>query len=266
MKTFLYLIPALLLHFLPVNTMVGQNENSINQDSITADDYILVVNGIVTSKKEIWERRPNPEMGRPDRLIEIRLKLDILTVLEGVLPVDTKQLDISIIENHKLLAQNNINVGDQGVFYLDSFKNRYKLSGFNRKGSLSDLEKLDNEPRQVDTIQMKGIRWNYSNLDTNLTDKQIAQLLETPENIPGRLILRSNKLKSKALSQIAGKYKLNDAFIVTMVSNKGPFPPPGGYVYWGVCGTKNGEWFIWQPGYKELRSGKVLTDPQRYMK
>jgi len=266
MKKFLYLIPALLLHILPINTVVGQNENSINHDSITVNDYDLVVTGVVISKEEIWDRRPNPEMGRPDILLEIKLKLDVLTVLEGVLPVDKKQLDISIIENQKLLADNNINVGDQGVFYLNRMEKRYKLSGFNKKGSLSDLKKVDNEARQLDPAQTNRIQWNYNNLDTNFTDKQIAKLLETPENIPGRLIIRSNRLKNKALSQIAGKYKLKDAFVVTMVSHKGPLPPPGGYVYWGVCGLKNGEWFIWQPGYKELIPGKTLTYPQRYMK
>ncbi len=205
-------------------------------------------------------------MGVPDQLIEIKLKLNISTVIEGKLSIDKKQLDISIIENQRMLAQNSISVGNTGVFYLDRIENRYKLIGFDRIKNVSVVERKANESPKNDTVKQKGINWRYNNLDTNLTDQQIASLLENPENIPGRLIIKSNNLKKRALTQIAKKYELDDAFVVFMISNKGPYPPPGGYVYWGVCGTINGEWYIWQPGYKDLRSGKELIDPQRYMK
>ena len=270
MKQILYytMVPMILTFILPANTIIGRSKNEKPSYCVSfiVNDSALVVSGIITEKEEIWDRRSNPLMGRPDILLEIRLKLKVISIIEGSLPKNTKNINIVIAENQKLLAQNNLAVGDRGIFYLDSYKNPYRLMNFERIENSNKAENEKNTSSQTDTFQFPEKSMNTLTTDSIITDQQIAKWLENSDNIPGRLIVRSEELKQKALKEISTRYKLKNASVVTMISHQGPCPPPGGYVYWGVCGTINGNWFIWQPGYDDLHPGKELTDPKRYQK
>ncbi|MBW8048831.1 MAG: hypothetical protein FVQ77_00525 [Cytophagales bacterium] len=226
-------------------------------------DHILVVSGVITEKEEIWNRRSNTKMGRPDKLIGINLKLKIITLKEGSLPVNTNEIDIAIT-NQKLLATNSLAEGDTAIFYLNSINNQYRLVDF--KELKKKINERKNKPSHVDTVKQPVFEKNISKTDTPLTEQDITQWLETPDNIPGRLIRISNKLKQEVLQKIAKKYQLKNAKVVTLVSHQGPTPPFGGYVHWGVTGTIKGIWYIWQPGREGLRQGKELIDPKRHQK
>jgi hypothetical protein len=94
----------------------------------------------------------------------------------------------------------------------------------------------------------------------------LARLWTNPDEISGRLIQKFENLRHAALEKIAAQYQLSHAEILTLVSFRGPEPPSGGYVYWGVTGIRNGKWVVWQPGYQGLRDGNVLEDPKRHQK
>jgi len=258
------LLGTFIFFILPTNNITGKGCTGYTKldQSAAKEDYTLVVSGTITEKKEIWDRRSNPLLGRPDILKEIKFKLEIITLIKGKLPKNTKQIDMSITKNQKLLAQNYLAEGDTGTFYLNSINKLYSVVDY------TDIKKntkpAENEPSPADTVKAPSLVSNLIKRDT-ITNEEIAQLLEKPDYIPWRLILKFENLKKAALQKIAKKYQLNNTMVVTLISHQGPRPPSGGYLYWGVSGRIKGKWHIWQPG-KGLRQGKDLVDPKRYQK
>ncbi len=203
------------------------------------------ITGKAMDREEIWDRRPNPLMGRPDWLEEI-----ILTVR----PSSGPDITISIKGEKLLIKYKTITAGSRGVFRVTGRKMPYSLVSFEPfKGSGSREENIVPKKTAKPVPTPKPVKTPI-----------YVTLLES-EKISGRDIIKSKTLQDKAVREIAKKYGIKNAAFVTKTSFQGPVPPPGGYVYWGVKGLVKGADHIWQYGYG-LRRGSELEDPQRYNK
>ena len=231
------------------------------QLNISKADSTLVVRGTIVEKSEVWNRRSNPMMGRPDWLEEIRLKIEPDTLLSGVLESGIIEMTLSIKEQH-FLALNNLAKGDYATFTLVNNDSLFRVVDY--YDVIKNYRAAATVTHSADSVRVEPGKASY-HLRDSLTDEDIAELLKDPEKIPGMLILKFENLKEAALKKITKDYKLTESRVLTLVSNRGPAVPEGGYVYWGVTGMKNGKWYVWQPGYG-LRETTELEDPKRYQK
>ncbi len=225
------------------------------------DDTIhfkLVVSGTVTQREEIWDRRSNPMMGRPDFLKEIvfHIKIDSVYTNAGIEVSDI--ITVSAKDHHMLLKCKALPVGELGIF---------KLHGDTMPFILSDFDSLPGKTGKIiiQELTIKSDVTSYNNTDFNNTTENDS--LSLFERIAGKVMLDSIGLQQKAVRFIAKKYGMKNAEFVSLTSYSGPCPPDGGYVYWGVRGQIKGKWYIWQaePNSK-LIEGEELTDPKRYQK
>jgi hypothetical protein len=203
----------------------------------------LVVSGAVIERREIWDRRTNPLMGRPDFLREILLKVDVSKVVSGRLTGRAMRVEVSIKGQEKLVEFRKLVAGWRGTFGLMGGKSPYEMAYF-RDGVAPKAK-----PR-IGIVPPAG---------------QSGAPLKFPENLTGKQVRESRDLRERALKEITGRYGMTESSVVTLTSHQGPMPPEGGYVFWGVKGRVSGKWHIWQGGYG-LRPGTELEDPQRYQK
>ena len=203
----------------------------------------LVVSGTVVGRREIWDRRTNPLMGRPDLLKEIILQVNIARVISGSYTSRIMRIDVSIKGQEKLIAFMKVVVGWRGTYYLGGKKSLYDLLDF-RDGIAPQSGAPVVNPTQVTQARTIGT---------------------FPENVSGQDIKASIDVREKALKEIVKRYGMAGASVVTLTSHQGPMPPEGGYIIWGVKGLISGEGHIWQGGYG-LRKGTELEDPHRYQK
>jgi hypothetical protein len=211
----------------------------------TIPQVTLVVSGTIVHKEEIWDRRSNPLMGRPDFLKEIRLEVASLKVRIGHLPKGAASITVSIQGQKSLLSHQSLGVGVSGEFHLAGEAMPYELV------SVSSVVRPKVTPKAVTqpTIRVTP-----------------GPKLEFPENVSGRDLKASEPLRKKVIRVISNRYHMTDARVVFLTSFSGPMPPDGGYLYWGATGKVKGKWHIWQAGYKGLRPGSELIDPKRHQK
>ena len=212
----------------------------INDPALKVD---LVFSGTVISRKEIWDRRTNPLMGRPDILKEIILQVNISRVLSGYALSRVKRVDVIIKGQEQLVAFKKVVVGWRGTFCLAGSKSPYNLVDFRGVVGPKGGPQVVNQPLAT----------------------QAGNTLKSPDNVSGRQIKESKELRGRALKEITQRYGMADSSIVMLTSYQGPVPPEGGYIYWGVKGRVKEEWHIWQGGFG-LRPGTELEDPHRYEK
>ena len=211
----------------------------------TAWQPTLVISGEVVRKEELWDRRPNPLMGRPDCLKEIVLQVRIARVLRGVPPADASRIAISIKGQRQLIGWRYLAVGWRGTFSLTGDGRLYDLVDFGDGVAPAANPRAQIVPKPLPAGNPPPF----------------------PDNVGARSIRESKRLREKAVREIARRYGMADARVVYMVSHQGPRPPRGGYVYWGVKGRIGGMWHIWQAGgYGAPRAGTELIDPKRYQK
>ncbi|MEK6796718.1 MAG: hypothetical protein AABZ39_18220 [Spirochaetota bacterium] len=210
----------------------------------------LAVSGTITAREEIWDRRTNPLMGRPDILVEIVLHVAVEQVIAGKLPPAMTEVVVSVKERAFLIQFRTLTKGQKGKFHLVGSSSPFILSGF--EPSAAPPKPLQtNNPKPTPFVETNEAGYDDS-------------ALQYPEKIPGRVMVRSKELQNKVVAIIAAKYGMKNASLLTLVSFSGPCPPDGGYVYWGVKGEVKGKWHVWQSG--RLTEGATLTDPQRYNK
>ncbi|MFC1517473.1 hypothetical protein ACFL5G_02830 [Candidatus Margulisiibacteriota bacterium] len=201
------------------------------------EDAELVIRGMVVRREEIWDRRSNEMLGRPDQLKEIVLQIKILEVIKGSTP-PTNIITISIKGRDQIITHKGLAQGTRGKFYLAGEKPPFVLVG------TGDI--IRPKPKPLPKPRPKPKPRPF------------------PENIGGIEMKKSPQLQKRAVDVIAKKYNMKDAQILFLVSNSGPRPPSGGYVYWGVKGQIDGKWHVWQFG--KLHEGQKLIDPKRYQK
>jgi len=212
---------------------------------VQAPPVTLVISGEVANRKEIWDRRPNPLMGRPDILKEIILYVNVSRLIEGDLSTGMQMILVSLKGDSTLTAYRHLAKGWRGTFHLAGGGKQYELVEF------TDGIVPETRPGAV-IVPTKTTTGNT---------------LGFPDNIGGREMKGSKQLQDKAVREIARKYGMTEASAVFLTSNSGPCPPPGGYDYWGVKGLIGGKWHIWQAGgYGRPREGTRLEDPKRYQK
>ncbi len=218
-------------------------------DSDPLDSATLVVSASVAKRVEIWDRRSNPLMGRPDFLKEILLQVEVLQVITAALPLNADRITISIKRENKLIASRVLYEGTNGVFYL--------------KGTQPLFELIT-----VNNVLLPKVRPIVRPLIQNqLVKPTPVARLPFPENIGGREMEASKDLQKKAVQVISKKYGMTKARILFLTSHSGPCPPEGGYLYWGVKGQIKGKWHIWQPGNNgRIFPGEDLVDPKRHQK
>ncbi len=222
------------LFFTPCLYSNGNMDKSVLLNKDYAVKSSLIVSGKVVKKKEIWDRRTNKLMGRPDILKEIILHIKVFSVIKGGFLYKGEVIKVSLKSRKQKFKYPAIAQGESGIFYLDSGNEPFSLIYYEPS--------IDKSGKNV--IPSK---------------KQALKKLNSPKKISGRMIRKSEKLRKATLGKIAAKYKMKDAEIITMISFQGPRPPDGGYVCWGVKGKINGKWHVWQPG-AGLRKGKKLKD------
>lgn len=212
----------------------------------TIPQVSLVVSGTIVHKEEIWDRRSNPLMGRPDFLKEIRLEVTSLKVRTGHLPKGTASVTVSIQGQKSLLSHQSLTVGVSGEFHLAGEAMPYELV------SVGSVVRPKVTPQGVTRPAVQA---------------PPMPKLEFPENVSGRDLKASGPLRKKVIRAISNRYHMTDARVVFLTSFSGPMPPEGGYLYWGVTGKVKGKWRVWQAGYKgALRPGSELIDPKRHQK
>lgn len=209
----------------------------------------LTISGLVLKKEELWDRRTNTLMGRPDILKEILLSVKVISVAKGHLKPDPSPVTISIKSQKNIIKYKSISTGDRGIFRLTGNGPAYELLEF-------DL--IIPAPKPV-----QGGRVLPVNTPAKVPTARASGDIEL-ERISGRDIIKSKALQEKAVKKIAAKYGMTNASFASMVSFQGPVPPSGGYVHWGVKGQIKGVWHIWQSG--KLRQGSELDDPHKYQK
>ena len=227
---------------------LGMAQPALSEPMPFADqirEATLVVSGTIVKREEIWDRRSNSLMGRPDFLKEIRFHLGSLRVHEGRLPSGTSQITLSVKGQKSLMAFRTLTEGMSGKFFLAGEAMPYELV------EVKSLVQPKTTPKPV------------LRPATRVTP---AAKLEFPENTGGRAIRASKELQKKAVRVISRRYGMTEARVVFLTSFSGPMPPQGGYLYWGVAGKIKGKWHIWQPGYKGVQPGDEPTDPKQYQK
>ena len=208
------------------------------------------VQGIVTDREDIWDRRPNSLMGRPDQLTKIIFTIQITSVLQGSCPLTGSEIKAVAGSRDMIIKLKGVTPGSKGNFT------------FAPDGS---YELIDCEITQKPAPKTTPA--------PNTMHKPTAAAIRTvvPEDeegllrISGREMLKSSGLQEKAVRIISARYKLVNARFISLTSFSGPVPPSGGYVYWGVTGSKNGKQYVWQ-AHMGLKEGNSLEDPQRYNK
>lgn len=216
-----------------------------------SDKAYLVISGTIINREEIWDRRTNPLMGRPDILKEIIWEVRIDSFLKRKSPVASGSIKISITGEKLIIKHKAITAGSKGIFYLTGVRQPYALI-------YADIPAIDSiNPAPVKTIKPRP-------KPKATTTPYGGPLLES-EKISGRDIIKSKELQDKAVREIAKKYNMKNPSFLSMTSFSGPVPPNGGYKYWGVKGDIKGVAHVWQHGYG-LRQGSSLEDPQRYNK
>jgi len=200
----------------------------------------LVVSGKVVGRKEIWDRRPNPLMGRPDILKEIDLQVDVSRVVFGDIASGADRIKVSIGTQEKLIKFKFLAEGWRGTFHLSGAKDPYELAEF------TDGVAPPAKPRP-------GIAPVPPNTGSTL---------RFPDNVSGRQIKESPSLRERALKEIMRRYGMTGASVITLTSHSGPVPPPGGYVYWGVKGRIRGKWYIREQRKSENDTWLHLTSPE----
>lgn len=215
------------------------------------------ITGKVLKREEIWDRRSNPLMGRPDWLKEIILEIEIDSILKtdavrisGIIKATAKE--------ESLHEFSQVMEGEIGIFSFEGNVQEYFLLNFDtipgNKG------KVNSEKTNITTISKTQIQNESEN-------EKMDDSLRYYESIRGKDIADSKSLQKKAVKFIGKRFNLKNTEFVTITSYSGPAPPDGGYVYWGVRGQKSGKWYIWQAGYGDfLQEGKELNDPKRYQK
>ena len=204
----------------------------------------LVVAGEVISRQDLWDRRSNSLMGRPDFLKEIVLKVAIARGIAGEVSPNTKTIAVSIRRPGRMTAFKHLAQGWKGHFHLAGATSPYELVDFTE--GIAPPERPRPQPAPVAVRPPR------------------ARVF--PDEYGGREIRDSKLLQERAVREIARRYGMTEASVVTLTSFQGPMPPEGGYVYWGVKGKKHGTWWIWQAGETKPRPGDDLIDPQQYQK
>ena len=251
-------------------TMSSKKENNIHDrplHSKKSKNADLVISGIIIKRKEIWDRRTNPMMGRPDILREILLDVQTEEVLKGKLPEKSRQITISIRGNKSVIRFKILRQGERGIFYLSGNKPPYSLLDYTfiSKPKIIPAQNKVEKPKPKPKPKKKD-QPTYDNY-LEYTDKQISEMLKPPVKVTSKMIFTSKKIQKKVAKIIGARYKMKNAIVITMISHQGPRPPRGGYKYWGVKGKIKGEWYIWRPYSKgKLRKGTQLEDPQRFNK
>lgn len=221
-------------------------------DPALSKDASIVVLGVITNTEEIWDRRTNPLMGRPDVLKEIIWRVQAGTVYKCDPPLAAGSIRVSITGEKNIIKYKRYAAGAEGLFYLAGENAPFNLVSFSAKtpsGKITPVPALKITPRPAPVV-----------------NRQKTPEPAFPENISGRDIIKSKELQKKAAAAIAKKYSMKDASFVSMTSFSGPVPPEGGYIYWGVKGLIKGKWHIWQHGCGSPREGTQLEDQQRFNK
>ena len=188
------------------------------------------VTGTIEKRDEIWDRRNNPLMGRPDILKEVLLTVKPTTGQAVTLSIKGALL-------HKTWVLQKGAIAD---FYYSPGTPPYPLVRFDLKQAAPPVPRKQATP--------------------------IPQPVQT--YVDARLLQGSTQLQEKVRREIVEKYDMTDTSFLFKTSFQGPMPPQGGYKLWGVKGKIKGKWYVWQPGGKDgrLNVGKELIDPFRYQK
>lgn len=202
----------------------------------------LVFEGKVVTRDEVWDRRSNPLMGRPDFLIEATLGVTPIAVRSGSLPPNTVDPLTISFKGDTLSAANKARPGWTGIFHV--------------RGNVPPFEGLAFEPGTPPPPVPRPVP----------PPPRPAPPPPFPEGVGGRALRADPALRARAVRAIAGRYRMTDASALFLTSHSGPMPPSGGYVLWGVKGRIRGAWHVWQPGMKRPRPGTELVDPHRYQK
>ena len=258
------LIISLLFNNLFAMNLKKQESNSgtiINKEC--AKDSNAIIKGEILNRKEIWDRRSNPLMGRPDILKEIIYTVKIVAVLEGKSIKNGETISISVKGRELLLSFRALKIKECGIFYL---------SGESPPYTLIDFQSTYTPPVPVkeNIVKPVAVRASDKNkrecYDPNkeYTDKELETFLEPITVIHPKYILESKEFQQRVIKIIAEKYNMKDAALIKMTSFSGPRPPKGGYKYWGIKGKITGTWHVWQSG--KIRKGENLINPKRYQK
>jgi hypothetical protein len=191
-----------------------------------------VVFAEVTQREEIWDRRSNPLMGRPDFLVEVRL------TLSGKAPLQVSA------KGKSLQAARKAQKGVRGTFQLES------------KGPNWELLSFEPDPTQVIQAPTPAAAPMPKAVPTP----------PFPENLSSSELKASLALQKRAMRAITQRYHFNGAKIIFLSSHQGPMPPKGGYQFWGITGKIQGKPHVWQPGYGKPRPGSTLYNPHEHQK
>jgi hypothetical protein len=215
----------------------------------------LVISGTITKREEIWDRRTNPMMGRPDFLKEIIFHIQILSVISGNVPEGSGIITASVKDQKMLIKSKIIREGKSGIFTLQGNEIPFILINF------------DTLPGKTNVAVTNKVSKETKIKDVEKENKQEDNSLSAFEKKSGREMTASRLLQEKAVQAVVRKYKMKNAKFISLTSFSGPAPPEGGYIFWGVSGQIKGKWYVWQPGTNgKLREGKELDDPHRYQK
>lgn len=241
-------------HCIAINK-VGKSIRSTLTDTVK---YNLIISGKVLTKKEVWDRRTNSLMGRPDFLKEIIFSIEIDSVFVSDLPNVPNIITASVKDNKLLVKHKTIPEGEVGIFKLQGNKAPFILLGFD-----SLPGKTGNVIRNNTTINVI----TYNSINNNKEEINNNDSLSILIKKSGKEMLGSKLLQQRAVYYISKKYLMKNAEFVSLTSFSGPCPPQGGYVYWGVRGIIKNKWYVWQQQTDgKLREGKDLDDPLRYQK
>jgi hypothetical protein len=252
----LSMLAALVVLFLPSIRAMGTNKapaqtpapaaaaGSAQAADTGATDTIT---GKVIDREDIWNRRTNPLMGRPDWLEEIILIVS---------PSSGPDITISIKGEKPLIKYKMITTGSRGVFHVSGAKMPYALAGFEPYRSLGRDDEY--------VVPKKTVKPRPTPKPVKTAKPGPGFYIEI-EGINPKQIVNSKALRGKAIRYAVEQYGMTDASFISETSFQGPVPPPGGYIYWGVKGRIKGVWHVWQKGYG-LHKGTTLDNPHKYQK
>lgn len=218
----------------------------------------FVISGKIVKREEVWDRRSNTMMGRPDFLKEIIFHIQILSFISGNVPKDVHIITATVKDQKLLIKFKALHKGKSGIFTLRKNEMLYILLKYDDLQSNANDSAINNDNV---VLEKKG--------ENKVTkeNKQEDDSLSMFEKKSGREMIGSKLHQKKAEYLIARKYRMKKAKFISLTSFSGPMPPEGGYVFWGITGQIKGKWYVWQPGTKgKLREGKELIDPHRYQK
>jgi hypothetical protein len=228
---------------------------------IQSDEHIL--SGTIIKKEEVWNRRTNPLMGRPDFLIEIIFTVKVDSVITGKIRLN-ELIKISAKGEQIIVKTKNVPQGQSGIFKFQRKDTSFELLSFEAFPQQVMPDTKDNRDTVKKSIPQKVVTRINADGYLKMNDKEFQNSIET---IPGKEMKSSEALQKRTAKCVAKKSGLINAETIVLVSFSGPAPPHGGYIMWGVRGQKAGKWYVWQPGNKwKLIEGKELDDPHRYQK